>query len=301
MPFEIRPIVGYDDLQRWVATRNAASSDTITVEARTLIRAREIDSVDLIAENDGEPVGIAFLSGDPRSLEIRRPWIDVRVPAEHRRRGFGSALLTHILDRAKRGGHAGLRCSAHADDAASLAFLRRHGFSVTGSVEQVSLELDPLPMVESPTPDGVRLSRLADEPELVRAMYSLAASTADDRTDRIGGVVPTETDWRTYELSSPFVRLEITAVAMADDKAVGYSILQDFPPHDALLHRTLLVAPIWRERGLAHALVTAGIHDAAAAGVPRLIAMPESDFEAELFASLGYLPRERWLEHERML
>ena len=301
MSFEIRPVVGYDDLKRWVATRNAASSDAITVEMRTLVRALEIDSVDLIAEHHGEPVGTAFLSGDPRSLEIRRPWFDVRVPADHRRRGVGSALLTNILDRAKRAGYVGLRCSVPADDAASLAFLHRHGFSVTRSVEQVSLELDPLPVVESPTPDGDRLIRLADEPGLVHAMYVLAISTAGDRTDRLGGVVPNETDWRTYELSSPYVRLEMTTVAMADDTVVGYSIIQDFPPHDELLHRTLLVAPTWRERGLAHTLVTANIHDAATAGAPRLTAVPESEFEAELFASLGYLPCQRWLDHDRAL
>lgn len=156
-------------------------------------------------------------------------------------------------------------------------------------------------MGQSPTPDGIRLLRLADEPELVAAMYALAVSTAADRTDRLGGVVPTETDWRTYELSSPFVRLEMTAVAMADGEVVGYSVIQDFPGHTALLHRTLVVAPTWRERGLAQTLVTAGIHDAAAAGMPRLIAMPESEFEAELFASLGYTLRERWLEHDRAL
>jgi mycothiol synthase len=301
VPLEIRPVVGYDDLQRWVATRNAASSDAISVEMRTLIRALEANSVDMIAERDGEPVGIAFLSGDPRSLETRRAWFDVRVLPEHRREGVGSALLAEIIERAKGAGHVGLRCSVPADDAASVAFLRRNGFSVTQSIEQVSLALDPLPMAESPTPDGVRLTRLVNEPELVSAMYMLAASTADERTDMLRGVVPTETDWRAYELSSPFVRLEMTAVAVADETVVGYSVLQDFPPHNALLHRTLLVAPTWRERGLAQALVTAGIHDAAAAGVGRLIAMPESEFELELFVALGYAPCERWLDHDREL
>jgi GNAT superfamily N-acetyltransferase len=119
-------------------------------------------------------------------------------------------------------------------------------------------------MVESPTPDGVRLLRLADEPELVQAMYELAVSTAGDRTDRLGGLVPTGTDWRMYELSSPFVRLEMTAVATADDKVVGDSVIQDFPGHGVLLHRTLAVAPGWRERGLARTLVTETIRDAAA-------------------------------------
>jgi ribosomal protein S18 acetylase RimI-like enzyme len=301
MSLAIRPVVGYDDLQRWVATRNAASSDAITVEMRALVRAREMDSVDLIAEHDGEPVGIAFLSGDPHSLDSRRPWFEVRVRAEHRHRGVGSALLRDVVDRAKRAGHAGLRCSARADDADSLAFLRGHGFSVTRSIEQVSLALDPLPTLESPTPDGVRLLRLADEPALVQAMYELAVSTAGDRTDRLGGIVPTEPDWRVYELSSPFVHLEMTAVATAENKVVGYSVIQDFPGHDALLHRTLAVASGWREQGLAQTLVTEAIRDAAAAGVPWLIAMPESQFEAEVFASLGYELRERWLEHERLL
>jgi len=127
----------------------------------------------------------------------------------------------------------------------------------------------------------------------------LAVSTAGDPTDRLGGVVPTETDWRTYELSSPFVYLEMTAVAMADDKVVGYSVIQDFPGHDALLHRTLVVTPSWREQGLAQTLVSETIRDAAAAGVPRLIAVPESQFEAEVFASLGSALSEHWLQHDR--
>jgi GNAT superfamily N-acetyltransferase len=301
MALAVRPVVGYEDLQRWVATRNAASRDAMTVEMRALVRAREIDSVDLIAERDGKPVGIAFLSGDPRSLEIQRPWFDVRVLPEHRRRGVGSALLVDVVDRARRAGHAGLRCSAHAADAASLAFLRHHGFSITRTIEQVSLDLDQAPVVEARAVSSVQLLRLADNPELVPAMYALAVSTAAARTDRLGGVIPSETDWRTYELSSPFVHLDMTAVAMAGDTAVGYSIIQDFPGEDALLHRTLTVASPWRERGLGHALVTEAIRDAAATGVPRLIAMPESKFEAELFASLGYALRERWLEHERTL
>ena len=301
MSLAVRPVVGYEDLKRWVATRNAASSDAITVEMRALVRAREIDSVDLIAERDGEPVGIAFLSGDPRSLKIRRPWFDVRVLPDQRGRGVGSTLLAEVVDRARRAGHAGLRCSANAADAGLLAFLRRHGFSVMRTIEQVSLELDRAPAVEWATPPGIRLLRLADNPALVPAMYALAVSTAADRTDRLGGVIPSETDWRTYELSSPFVHLEMTTVAMAGNAAVGYSIIQELPGQAALLHRTLTVASPWRERGLGQALVTEAIHDAAATGVPQLVAVPESQFEAELFASFGYALRERWLEHERAL
>ena len=90
-------------------------------------------------------------------------------------------------------------------------------------------------------------------------------------------------------------------VATADDTVVGYSIIQDLPGFDALLHRSLAIAPRWQEQGLGQALVVEAIRDAAAAGVPELIAVPESPFEAELFESLGYRLRERWLEHARAL
>jgi ribosomal protein S18 acetylase RimI-like enzyme len=297
MPLEIRPAVGYADLQRWVETCNATSNDTMTTQGRALVRAREIDSVDLLAVEDGKPVGVALLAGDPRSLALRQPWCDVRVLEEHRHRGVGSALLANLIACARSAGPVGLRCSADAEDADSLAFLSRRGFTVTRSIEEVSFELASSSPVDLQPPDGIELLRLADEPALVPAMYALASATAADRADRIGGVVPTETDWRAYELSSPLVRLDMTTVAIADGAAVGYSVLQDVPGHHGLLHYTLVVAPVWREQGLAHALVRKAMRDAVAEGVPRLTARPENQFEADVFASLGYRVRERRVEY----
>jgi len=89
----------------------------------------------------------------------------------------------------------------------------------------------------------------------------------------------------------------MTTVATVDHAAVGYSIIQDVPGQEGLLHYTLLVSRAWREKGLAHVLVRAAMRDAVAAGVTRLTARPENDLEADVFASLGYMLRTRRLEH----
>ena len=297
MPLEIRRTVGYDDLQRWVETFNATSTDTMTTQGRAFVHARELDSVDLLAFEDDEAVGVAFLAGDPRSLALERPWCDVRVQEQHRGHGVGSALLKQLVSCATTARRKGLRCGADAHDANSLAFLAKRGFTITGVLDEMSIELDSRIRIDPEPPFGVELLRLADDPGLIRDMYALAASMPAGRVDRLGGDTLDETDWRTYELSSPLIRLDMTTVATVDHAAVGYSIIQDVPGQEGLLHYTLLVSRAWREKGLAHVLVRAAMRDAVAAGVTRLTARPENDLEADVFASLGYMLRTRRLEH----
>ena len=106
---EIRVVSGYDELQRWVQARNDAGPDVYTTEMTALLRAVELDHVDLLALDDGEPVGTAFISGDPRSVASGRPYVEINVPPERRGRGFGSALFAAVAEHARRLGHHGLR------------------------------------------------------------------------------------------------------------------------------------------------------------------------------------------------
>jgi GNAT superfamily N-acetyltransferase len=293
---EVRAVVGFEDLERWVATRNEDGPDVSTVEMTALLRATELAHVDLLAIEDGEPVGTAFVSGDPRSVESHRPYVEITVPERHRGRGVGSALLGAVTEHARLLGHVGLRCSAREDDAYSVGFLQRRGFAVTRRTHQLTLDLASA--VPAPASAGIDVWWLADRPEALGEMYAVARDAAAARADFSAGFVRSEAEWRMYELGSPLVRFDLTALAVPEGGVRAYSIAQDLPDEQAVYHRAVAIAPDWEERGLGEILIAAQIERARAAGVRALVALPWVDRQERLFEGLGYEPRTTWLELE---
>jgi GNAT superfamily N-acetyltransferase len=294
---EVRQVLGYDDLGRWVATRNETGPDVSTVEMTALLRATELDHVDLIALEDDEPVGTAFISGDPRSVQSRRPYVEVTVPQRHRGRGVGTALLAAVGRHARALRYEALRCTAQADDPDAIAFLLNRGFAVTRRTEELALSLDrdaSLPAVDSEH----ELVWLSDRPDLLPAMYDVAAAAAEQRPDFAAGFVRSEAEWRTYELGSPLVRLELTALARAGDEVRGYAIAQDVPGENALYHRAIATRPGPDERSATRALIAGQTHAAHAAGIMTMLALPWNEPLERLYADLGYRSRRTWLELE---
>jgi GNAT superfamily N-acetyltransferase len=296
MSIEVRQVLGYEDLDRWVTTRNEIGPDVSTVEMTALLRATELDHVDLIALEDGEPVGTAFISGDPRSVQSRRPYVEVTVPHRHRGRGVGTALLAAIARHARALRYEALRCTAQADDDYSIAFLEHRGFEVTRRTDELVLQLDSAPRAHDSSP--FELIWLSDRPELLRGMYEVATAAAAQRPDFSAGFVRSEAEWRTYELGSPLVRLELTALACLGDEVAGYAIAQDVPGEDALYHRAIATRPRDDERELTETLIAAQIDGARAAGIGWVLALPWNERLEGVFAELGYRSRRAWLEFE---
>ena len=297
MAIEVRQVLGYDDLGRWVAVRNEAGPDVSTVEMTALLRATELDHVDLLALEDGDPVGAAFISGDPRSVQSRRPYVEVTVPLRHRGRGVGSALLGAVARHARSLRYEALRCTAQADDPDSIAFLEHRGFAVTRRTKELALEPDR----ESPrraADFALELVWLSDRPDLLPAMYAVASAAAEHRPDFSAGFVRSEAEWRTYELGSPLVRLELTALACSDDRVEGYAVAQDVPDEDALYHRAIATRPGDDERSVAEALIAGQIEAARSAGIGTMLALPWNEPLEELYADFGYRSRRTWLEFE---
>jgi GNAT superfamily N-acetyltransferase len=293
---EVRQVLGYEDLGRWVETRNETGPDVSTVEMTALLRATELDHVDLIALEDGNPLGTAFVSGDPRSVQSRRPYVEVTVPHRHRGRGIGSALLAAVSRHARALRYEALRCTAQADDAHSIAFLERRGFTVTRRTDELALALDAAP--EPPAESALELVWLSDRPELLSEMYAVAAEAAAHRPDFAAGFVRSEAEWRTYELGSPLVRLELTALAHSGGEMRGYAIAQDVPGEDTLYHRAIATRPGDDERSVTEALIGAQIRAARAAGITTVLALPWNEPLERVYADLGYRSRRAWLEFE---
>jgi GNAT superfamily N-acetyltransferase len=295
MAIEVRQVLGYEDLGRWVETRNEIGPDVSTVEMTALLRATELDHVDLIALDDGNPVGTAFISGDPRSVQSRRPYVEVTVPHRHRGRGVGSALLAAVTRHARALRYEALRCTAQADDPEAIAFLEHRGFAVTRRTEELVLAVEEGSM---PPPTGFELAWLSDRPDLLSAMYTVASAASEHRPDFAAGFVRSENEWRTYELGSPLVRLDLTALASSADGVRGYAIAQDVPDEAALYHRAIATLPGDDERAVTEALIRAQVGAAQAAGMETALALPWNEPLEELYVELGYRSRRTWLEFE---
>jgi GNAT superfamily N-acetyltransferase len=296
---EVRVVSGYDELQRWVEARSDAGPDAYTTEMTALLRAVELDHVDLLALEDGEAVGTAFISGDPRSIASGCPYVEINVPPDRRGRGIGSALFEAVVEHARGLGHHGLRCTALADDEYSVAYLRRRGLEVRRRTHQLMLELGDVVPPLAPQPAAV--AWLASRPELLSGMYRVAREGAESRPDFSVGFVRTQSDWQMYELGSPLVRLDVTAVAHVGDEVVGYAIGQDLPQGDGLYHRAMAIAPGWQDRGIAEALVRAQALRAHEAGIRLLMALPWSEPLEGIYLRLGYMRGAEWLELEGSL
>jgi GNAT superfamily N-acetyltransferase len=286
---EIAPVSGMEQLERWVAVHNEVRpDDPQTAGAKALVRAEEVDHMDLLAYVDGEAVGAALLAGNPEGEGSDRVWIQVEVLPAYRGRGVGSALLRAVSEHARRRGHTTLACHCQEDDAYSLSFVERRGFVPQRRWYEFVLEL-PGGRGHRPTPlDGVEIVTLAERPALLTGMYEVASETYRE----MGGHMPLQTrsfvKWQAHELG-PGTRLELTPVAVAGSsrKVIGFATLLMQGDTSAEV-RMVTVSPEWRRRGVASALVAAQIEGARAQGLERLCVWIPADDPADLYTRLGF-------------
>jgi GNAT superfamily N-acetyltransferase len=287
--FEIRPASGYAEVERWVATRNeVAPDDPEDPTMIALLRASLLEHVNLLALEDGEVVGTGMLAGDP-SIESDYVYVEVMVPESHRGRGVGSALLSEISELVRRLGKEGLHVDARADDAYSIAFLKRRGFvEQEHPADHVVLDLPGVVAAELPLPEGVSIHWLADRPDLIPSAFEVAAETYPELGGPIAKQAGTLQEWQLYELADPQIALDLTAVAVARDAAIGFGAMRRIDDRRTGSHRITVVSPAWRRRGVASAMTRMQIAAAKRTSLDRLDAWPWTDLQKRLYASLGY-------------
>jgi GNAT superfamily N-acetyltransferase len=293
MAFEIKPVSGYADLERWVAARNQVfPDDPDSAEMMALVRASELEHVDLLACKDGEVVGTGMLAGDPSSLDSSHPYVEVAVGEQHRGRGVGSALLADVSERARRLGKEGIQCEARAHDDYSVAFLERRGFVETGRAAKYVLELARYDDSEPAPPEGIELAQLSDRPDLLQGMYEVAKATFPE----IGGYQAQQArsfhEWQLYQLGSPRTALDMTPMALADGEVVGFATLTRGLDGRSVEHRMAVVLPQWRRRGVATALLRAQVTAAKREGFETVIAWERGDHVGSVYGTrIGFEPR----------
>ena len=93
-----------------------------------------------------------------------------------------------------------------------MAYLERRGFVEVDRWAQLFLELAAHDPVDPVPPPGVELAWLSDRPDLLEAMYRGWPSR------RSGTRRESFHAWQVYELGDPRLRLELTALAVAEER-----------------------------------------------------------------------------------
>jgi GNAT superfamily N-acetyltransferase len=191
MPFEISPVDPFDGdavdawWEAYAAARRVDMGEDAVIWSRKESRA-ELQQPSATthrrafsASEGGEVVGSASLAL-PLKDNVHIAAIGINVPAEHRRRGVGSALLAHVEREAAAAGRTTMRAdvywpaSAPADGAGEPGreFARRHGYDVALGDLQSRLDL--------PVTDATIDALLAAAPAAGYTLRSWTGPVPDD-------------------------------------------------------------------------------------------------------------------------
>jgi RimJ/RimL family protein N-acetyltransferase len=189
--------------------------------------------------------------------------LNLSVSPDRRRRGFGTALLTRILDHL----HDAPRAFAFASEE-GRAFAERHGFEVTQTMRTSTVDPRSVDTREVDSADVELRSVEEVGPEQAFAVDSVAwlDVPADEPSDRME-----YRHWLRGHWQNPDFDLAASYAACVDGRAVAVSYAAaDYPGARAATAFTG-VLPDYRGRGLARLVKLAVIRHLAARGVALLV------------------------------
>jgi GNAT superfamily N-acetyltransferase len=266
---EIREIAE-DELERWIATAKASLDEADTVEGYLDWKRQARETIWLLASDEGRDVGTAIGVGGWHSPEgVARA--EIRVVAEARGGGVGSALLAELSGWARPLGYRELTAPVKEDDPASLAWAERRGFVEVGRNSLLVLDLTALEPPRVEAPDGIEIWTWAERPGTERAMYEVAREAYPDVPGEDDAVVAPFEEWLSMDMQGAGDRPEATFLAFAEDEVVAYAKLSlSRARPEVAMHDMTGVRRGWRGRGVARALKAAEIAWAKESGYERL-------------------------------
>lgn len=252
----------------------------------------------VVAELHGKVAGSA--------ISHRRTWVggytwrlDIRVLPEYRRRGVGTALYEHGLQRATAGGAKKIFAIVREDQPEDEAFAERRGFQRTGHGDRISrLKVREAKLVRAHEADrtlrenGIRITTLAEmgkDEATLRALHQLDNDTAADIPGLESWTGMSYEDWLTDMIEAPGAAPELYWLALDGDRPVGVAPLH-LRSEGFADNAYTGVAREYRGRGIARALKLRGIEWAAANGIEYLITGNDVENRAMLAVNidLGY-------------
>jgi RimJ/RimL family protein N-acetyltransferase len=142
---------------------------------------------------DATPVGVATVAVSEYD-NLQLAWLGVAVHPDHRRRGYGSALLDHLLAQTQALGRTLVGIDGWDSDA-TRGFAARHGFEQKSVAVQRQQRLADL--------DWDELTRLHDEARAAASAYDLErweGRTPDDQLAALGELTEAINDAPTDDL-----------------------------------------------------------------------------------------------------
>ena len=266
---EIRD-VAEEELERWIATAKAALDEADTVEGYLDWKRQARETIWLLASDEERDVGTAIGVGGWHSPKgVARG--EVRVVAEARGSGVGSALLGELSRWARGLDYAELTGPVKEEDPSSLAWTERRGFVEVGRNSLLVLDLGAIEAPRVEPPDGVEIVTWAERPGAERAMYEVAREAYPDVPGEDDAVMAPFEEWLSMDMQGSGDRPEATFLALADGEVVAYAKLALSRARPAVaMHDMTGVRRAWRGRGVARALKAAEIAWAKESGYERL-------------------------------
>ena len=266
---EIREIAE-DELERWIVTAKAALDEADTVEGYLDWKRQARETIWLLASDKGRDVGTAIGVGGWHSPEgVARG--EVRVVAQARGSGVGSALLGELSGWARGLGYAELTGPVKEEDPSSLDWAARRGFAEVGRNSLLVLDLTAIEAPRVEPPHGIEIVTWAERPGAEAAMYEVAREAYPDVPGEDDAVIAPFEEWLSMDMQGAGDRPEATFLALADGGVVAYAKLSLSRARPAVaMHDMTGVRRAWRGRGVARALKAAEIAWAKQAGYERL-------------------------------
>lgn len=249
-----------------------------------------------VVETGNQIVGWGRIWHEPSGERLERAYLIGDIHPDHRRRGIGTEMFAWQHEKAALllGAYAHdlprfVRASAYDWQADRLTLFERHSMAPVRWAEALVRPLDPLP--DAMAPDGITVeswdSRHTEE---VRQVAN--ASFADH-----WGTTPQSPEgWRS-RISGHGTRLDLSQIALARDRVVGYSINNHYPEDEAVTGRRdgwighLGVLREWRKRGVASALIRGSLAAFLRAGLTHAMLDVDADNPSgasRLYRSLGF-------------
>lgn len=296
MSVELRELDLADDaaLTEWVELHNAAAGPSLSFAASAAIHwLRTMPSgICLLALADGVPVGAGACLHDDTVPSIRLGVMDLAVDPAHRGAGIGGALEERVQSWARTAGMDALQTWTCEEDAASVGFLTRRGFTAVSRDRPVALDVAAVADLPVAPPAGITLTTLALRPDLEAGAYAVACEVWPDIPGPEPMVPESLERWREIEIAHPGTSPDRVTLALDGEQVVGYGILVDGARPASQYHEVTGVLRAWRGRGVAGAIKRAQLAWARSAGMTTLLT-DNDDVNAPMRAvnlRLGYAP-----------
>jgi mycothiol synthase len=255
-------------------------------------KSQVLEYQDHIALEDGAPVGAAAVARVPSRPDVG--WLGLTVPAEHRGRGAGSALLAVALAWFRDRGVAQADAPSPEDDPESISWGERRGFREVTREGRMVLDLTALEPPALDPPPGIAITTWAERAGVERGLYEVACEAYVDIPGEEDAAMEPFEDWLAHDMQGAGDLPEATFVALAGDEVVGYAKFSLSRAQPTTAHHDITgVKRAWRGRGVAEALKRAQIRWAKEQGYERLMTGNEMRNEPirRLNARLGYEPQ----------